>query len=126
MNFGRLALTLAAATLTLAPAAAFADGRGWHHHDRDYGHGYYGQGYYGRGYEVVVPPAPPLGFHRSGYEVRPGSRWIEGRWVRDWVPGECFDTGRFRHEVRCSEGRYVDRWQPGYYEQVDGWVSRRW
>ncbi len=112
------------------PSAALADGRFGKRNDnhRDGRHGDYRGGHRGGGAHIEVrvprPPRPP---GRSGgrYELHTVSRWVDGHYVKDWVPERCHEVRRRgpRHKrMHCEGGYYTDRFVPGHYQQVEEWV----
>jgi hypothetical protein len=113
MKLARTLIPLTVGALLLSSTAAFARDRDnlRRHHDRHERH-------------YNVPPAPPIDSHRHGrYELRTVSRWVEGRWVDEWVPGRCVTKEKRRRTVtKCREGRYERRWIPGHHAQVQDWV----
>lgn len=135
MNMKTLLLSLGAGAFLLSPAIAFADDDDRRdRHDRTDRHSQYqhpagavnpyGQHHvHGSGcYHAPAPQPPPSSQPRGRYELRTVQQWVEGRWVRDWVPERCVYKGRKRHKMKCTEGHYVDRWVPGYYDDVEQWV----
>lgn len=48
--------------------------------------------------------------------------WVDGFWTKDYVPERCVRRGRHGRKVKCVSAHYVDRWEPGRYEQVEKWV----
>lgn len=112
MDLKKSLLSILASAALVAPAAAFAEHDEWRDRDRDrheHRHSEY----------CEHRPAPRDAHGR--YELRTISNWVEGRWVRDYVPGKCVQRGR-HGRVKCREGHYVDRWVPGYYEETQQWV----
>ncbi len=78
-----------------------------------------------RGYHTPRPPPPPVPHARGRYELVTHDRWVEGYYVKDWVPERCHEVRRRgpRHKrMRCDPGYYTDRWVPGHYEKVQEWV----
>lgn len=95
-------------SLTLAPFAAQAHGRHWHHDDDD-------------DRDEVVRVAPPPAQPGGHYEWRGVNRWVAGRGEQVFVPGSCAVRPWF-HRVVCRPGYYGQRWIPGHYEQGGQWV----
>lgn len=122
MDLKRSLISIALSAAMFAPAAALADDRydrsdrydrNEHHHSNSCGH----------------MPAPPPGSSQGDgrYEIRTVSQWVEGRYVREWVPEQCVTKEKrhgWRHRVKtvCSPGYYTDRWIDGHYENVEQWV----
>ncbi len=106
----RTLLGLAVTAVVLSGSAALAD----HVHS----------GCHGR------PPAPiaPVPEQQGQYELRTVRKWVPGRSEQVWVPGRCFGHRRWQ---RCEQGRYVTRWIPGSFQDVQEYVwvqreERRW
>ena len=112
MDLKHSLFTLLTGAALIAPAAAFAD----HDDDREW---WVDHQHTSSCHHTPMPPPPP-GVQPGRYEIRTLQQWVEGRWVRDWVPQSC----EYKHHgrVKCRGGYYVDRWLPGHYEQVEKWV----
>lgn len=122
MDLTKRLITLAASASLFVPTLAVADddrdeawGRDPHHRHSSF---------CGHHAPAPAPAPPPITSEPQGrYELRMVDQWVEGQWVRDWVPERCVTKHKRRGTVtRCKNGYYVDRWQPGYYEQVQKWV----
>ena len=111
MDLRHTVLSVLAGAMLISPVAAFAD----HDDDRDEFTHQHGPSCH----HPPLPP-PPARADRGRYEIRIVRTWVDGKWVRDWVPGYCMEKRHGR--VKCQGGYYVDRWVPGYYDQVEKWV----
>lgn len=118
MDLKRSLISIALSAAMFVPAAASAGDRfgrydGDHHHSNSCGH---------------VPAPPPGSSQGDGrYEIRTVSRWVEGRYVREWVPEQCVTREKHNRRHRrvktvCTPGYYTDRWIDGHYENVEQWV----
>ncbi len=124
MKLARTLIPLTVGALLLSSTAAFARGDHRRHDDRRERH-YVHRHHAGCGHaHYSVPPAPPVDSRRHGrYELVTTTRWVEGRWVDEWVPGRCVTKERRHRTVtKCSEGRYERSWVPGYHEEFQEWV----
>lgn len=111
MDLKRTLLTLITGASLMAPVAVFADYDG-DRYERDHRHG--------SSCNHGPAPLPPPYEQRGRYEIRTVRTWVEGQWVRDWVPDRCVEKRHGR--IKCKGGHYVDRWVPGRYELLEKWV----
>lgn len=118
MNLKRYILSLAVGAGLLVPALALADGDRHERRHRDHRH----DSHCGH-HATPVPPQPPMTSQPTGrYELRTVQKWVDGHYVRDWVPETCVYKGKKRRKVKCTEGYYTDRFVPGHYQNVEEWV----
>lgn len=135
MHLKKLLMSLGAGAFLLSPAIALADhdddDRRWRDRDDRYSQPQhpagvvdpYGGSSHVHGSSCQHAPQPPPSSQASGrYEVRTVQQWVEGRWVRDYVPETCVSKGRRGRKMKCRGAHYVDRWVPGYYDNVQQWV----
>jgi hypothetical protein len=117
MDLKATILSIFTGAALIAPTAAFAD-----HDDRRDGRGDRREYHSAHRHSADCehrPAAPPVNAGRGRYELRAVSTWIEGQWLRDYVPGSCVQK---RHRVKCTDGHYVDRWVPAHYAETQQWV----